>query len=230
MKNNLIGAVAGWKSAALLALVAMVAAVAFSGVLTSNSADAQTTPEPKYSVTITVGESETVTVADLDSDISGVAASEEGGITFDFEAEDSPEADDDDDELKISVAESVYAGTYTVTVAALTDDGTTEDIAEDEIAVTVKPKATYPGGEITVTFSAAAATAGNNRYVITAGTGVVANFKDAPRRLRPAITCADQAPSGCDKDTAQNLTELSITIDKEFGQGHSLRRTRWGSW
>ena len=44
MKSNLISAIAGWKSAALLALVAMVAAVAFSGVLT-NSADAQT-PTP----------------------------------------------------------------------------------------------------------------------------------------------------------------------------------------
>ena len=43
MKNNLISAIAGWKSAALLALVAMVAAVAFSGVLTnSQSAEAAT--------------------------------------------------------------------------------------------------------------------------------------------------------------------------------------------
>ena len=43
MKNNLISAIAGWKSTALLALIAMVAAVAFSGVLTSTqSADAQT--------------------------------------------------------------------------------------------------------------------------------------------------------------------------------------------
>ena len=43
LQKNLISAIAGWKSAALLALVAMVAAVAFSGVLTSTeSADAQT--------------------------------------------------------------------------------------------------------------------------------------------------------------------------------------------
>ncbi len=41
MKNNLISAIAGWKSAALLALVAMVAAVAFSGVLsTTQTAEA----------------------------------------------------------------------------------------------------------------------------------------------------------------------------------------------
>ena len=45
MKSNLISAIAGWKSAALLALVAMVAAVAFSGVLTNTqTADAQSTP------------------------------------------------------------------------------------------------------------------------------------------------------------------------------------------
>ena len=44
MKNNLISAIAGWKSAALLVLVAMVAAVAFSGVLTNGqTADAAVT-------------------------------------------------------------------------------------------------------------------------------------------------------------------------------------------
>ncbi len=42
MKNNLISGIASWKSAALLAIVAMVAAVAFSGVLsTGQTAEAQ---------------------------------------------------------------------------------------------------------------------------------------------------------------------------------------------
>jgi len=46
LKTNLISAIAGWKSAALLALVAMVAAVAFSGVLTTGqTADAQAPTE-----------------------------------------------------------------------------------------------------------------------------------------------------------------------------------------
>ena len=41
MKNNLISAIAGWKSAALLALIAMVATVVFSGVLsTTQTAEA----------------------------------------------------------------------------------------------------------------------------------------------------------------------------------------------
>lgn len=45
MKSNLISAIAGWKSAALLALVAMVAAVAFSGVLTTTqTAEAANVP------------------------------------------------------------------------------------------------------------------------------------------------------------------------------------------
>ena len=51
MKNNLISAIAGWKSAALLALVAMVAAVAFSGILTTQSADAA---GPGDTTTVTV--------------------------------------------------------------------------------------------------------------------------------------------------------------------------------
>lgn len=47
MQKNLISAIAGWKSAALLALVAMVAAVAFSGVLsTTQTADAATVQLP----------------------------------------------------------------------------------------------------------------------------------------------------------------------------------------
>ncbi len=42
-KNNLISAIAGWKSAALLAFLALVASVAFSGVLsTTRTAEAQT--------------------------------------------------------------------------------------------------------------------------------------------------------------------------------------------
>ncbi len=68
MKKNFISAIAGWKSAALLALVAMVAAVAFSGVLsTTKTADAvlgvtpnNTTVAPGASVTLTTG---TISVA-----------------------------------------------------------------------------------------------------------------------------------------------------------------------
>ena len=63
MKKNPISAIAGWKSAALLALVAMVAAVAFSGVLTSNQqADAQASPalSAAYAYTGSAGAAQTV--------------------------------------------------------------------------------------------------------------------------------------------------------------------------
>ena len=54
MKKNPISAIAGWKSAALLALVAMVAAVAFSGVLsTTQTADAQAAPDHTMAATDT---------------------------------------------------------------------------------------------------------------------------------------------------------------------------------
>ena len=47
MKNNLISGIASWKSAALLAIVAVVAAVAFSGVLTNTqTAEAANVPLP----------------------------------------------------------------------------------------------------------------------------------------------------------------------------------------
>ncbi len=54
LKSNLISAIAGWKSAALLALVAMVAAVAFSGVLTNTQ-----TAEARISTTAKGTETET---------------------------------------------------------------------------------------------------------------------------------------------------------------------------
>ena len=82
MKNNLISAIAGWKSAALLVLVAMVAVVAFSGVLTNGqSADAALTGDgendalpstgvaggTKVYTNVVAGELVTFTIADSSS-------------------------------------------------------------------------------------------------------------------------------------------------------------------
>ena len=79
MKNNLIGAIAGWKSAALLALVAMVAAVAFSGVLTSTeSADAQT------GVSGTPGQTVTVAFTSTTQDRFRIGTDSEGSASFAF--------------------------------------------------------------------------------------------------------------------------------------------------
>ena len=78
MKNNLISAIAGWKSAALLALVAMVAAVAFSGVLTSTeSADAQA-----GGVNAVPGQTVTVAFDDIIQDRFRIDSDSEGSATF----------------------------------------------------------------------------------------------------------------------------------------------------
>ncbi|MDE2670793.1 MAG: hypothetical protein OXI51_14200 [Chloroflexota bacterium] len=76
MKKNFISAIAGWKSAALLALVAMVAAVAFSGVLTStDKADAQVPGE-----TVTVA----FTTTSTDSERFRISTDSEGSASFAF--------------------------------------------------------------------------------------------------------------------------------------------------
>ncbi|MCY4392276.1 MAG: hypothetical protein OXE43_09505 [Chloroflexi bacterium] len=82
MKSNLISAIAGWKSAALLALVAMVAAVAFSGVLTSTeSADAQAADYNSNP-----GKTVAVQFDDITSPSAGddyrISADSEGSATF----------------------------------------------------------------------------------------------------------------------------------------------------
>lgn len=87
MKSNLISAIAGWKSAALLALVAMVAAVAFSGVLTNTqTAEAQATPSsapPGSTVVVSWPAATGATPADahrfrIDSDSDGTATFSNG--------------------------------------------------------------------------------------------------------------------------------------------------------
>ncbi|MCY3601822.1 MAG: hypothetical protein OXH12_01970, partial [Chloroflexi bacterium] len=88
MKNNLISAIAGWKSAALLALVAMVAAVAFSGVLTSTQttqAQAPTTPGGQGAVPYNApaGTTVTVTFASVGTDDRyRISEDSEGSATF----------------------------------------------------------------------------------------------------------------------------------------------------
>ena len=63
MKTNLISSIASWKSAALLGLVALIATVAFSGVLsTPNSADAATRTLKHDETRITVAPGDTIRI------------------------------------------------------------------------------------------------------------------------------------------------------------------------
>jgi len=81
LKKNLISAIAGWKSAALLALVAMVAAVAFSGVLTNTeSADAQAGVSGIPGQTVTVA----FTTTSSDNERFRISPDSEGSATFAF--------------------------------------------------------------------------------------------------------------------------------------------------
>ncbi len=84
MKSNLISAIAGWKSAALLALVAMVAAVAFSGVLsTTQTAEAQF---PGAGAAVSGEPGKTVTVSFTEGadarDRFRISSDSEGSATF----------------------------------------------------------------------------------------------------------------------------------------------------
>tara|TARA_B100001123_G_scaffold364284_1_gene422537 strand:+ start:14147 stop:15967 length:1821 start_codon:yes stop_codon:yes gene_type:complete len=72
LQNNLISAIAGWKSAALLAIVALVATVAFSGVLTSTkTAEAATVTLAAGATTVDAAPGDTVLIQGGNPDGSG---------------------------------------------------------------------------------------------------------------------------------------------------------------
>ena len=84
LKSNLISAIAGWKSAALLALVAMVAAVAFSGVLnTTQTAEAQAPTQGAVPGSAPAGTTVTVTFTSVGTqDRFRISEDSEGTATF----------------------------------------------------------------------------------------------------------------------------------------------------
>ncbi len=222
MKNNLISAIAGWKSAALLALVAMVAAVAFSGVLTNTQSATAQTAAPLYSVTIVVGGEETISIPDQASDISETGAADNVGIDLALTAAaDEDDADDENDDLTVSVAETVYPGSYTVTVAALTDDTTTTDVAEDQIAVTVVGKSVNPGDTVEVSFPSGLGTP-QDRFVIGTESTASGLFADAPTRPRPTLQCGDSTddpPTTCDRNPASAIITVRVAVALDSAVG-----------
>ncbi len=146
MKKNLISAIAGWKSAALLALVAMVAAVAFSGVLTSTeSAGAQT------GVSGDPGETVTVAFTNVTEDRFRISTDSEGSATFTFNggqalrcannAVTGCDINDDSDSAGISVQvtidEDSPIGEIYVQQISRSPQGVVEVVAGGEIVVTV---------------------------------------------------------------------------------------------
>ena len=229
MQKNLISAIAGWKSAALLALVAMVATVAFSGVLTNTQGATAQTAVPLYSVTIAVGGSGTITIPDTGAagtDATTAALTGAGaGITSSHTADDTADdADDADDTVTISVAETVYPGSYTLTFDAnVTDDAATTDVNEAQIAVTVVGKSVNPGDTVEVSFPAGLGTP-NNRFTIGSDSTATGLFADAPTRARPVIDCADDTagsgdPTTCDRDVASGTIAVRVAVARDSAVG-----------
>ncbi len=216
MKNNLISGIASWKSAALLAVVAMVAAVAFSGVLTNTQNAKAQDPAPGNSVTIVVGGSGTVTVADTGTTDAGIDTLDGFSVTHSAD-ETADDADDADDTVTINVAETVYPGSYTLTFnAGVSDNTDTADINELEVAVTVVGKTVNPGDTVSVSFTstAAALSTPDNRFVIGSDSTASGLFADAPGRPRPTLECADDTTGGTDDPTTcdQNVDSGTVTV------------------
>ena len=152
MKSNLISGIASWKSAALLAIVALVAAVAFSGVLSTTqnaSAVLGITPDngtvaPGATVELSTGD---ITVASgawttwtITTTGAADASFESGGGTTlvcqDVERAGTCDADAADGMVsaKVSIASDSGAGAVVVRVALLTTPTVT-----DAVVLTVDP-------------------------------------------------------------------------------------------
>ena len=248
MKNNLISAIAGWKSAALLALVAMVAAVAFSGVLTNNSADAAA-GDPKVdqvgssTVTITVDLSAATTAATAVSvvkdptDAQGVYVVT--GVTSDTDTVVVVNGDDDDPASTATPPAKISAGNWQVhdtaggdavqlKLAITVDDGT---VAGTEFSVSLDGTTggtgadvvevvgvANPGDKVRVTMPAS----DTNTYRISADSTASAGFSANPGRS--FIVCADDAttadaPTTCDLNTASGIVDLEVAIAGDSSKG-----------
>ena len=192
MKKNPISAIAGWKSAALLALVAMVATVAFSGVLsTTQSATAQT------AYRLEPGASQNIEVE------NGTAPTNVTGLTFTQVTEAT--ADDTKD-------------TYTMTADRLADYGditaSWQDVgatAASDHTVTIIPVQAVPGQTVTVFVSQVSGT--STVYRISADSTASGSFVANPGRS--FIICADstetvKANQGCDVDDS-NADDAAAT-------------------
>jgi hypothetical protein len=236
LKKNLISAIAGWKSAALLALVAMVAAVAFSGVLTSTSADAQNGP--------------TVVVDGLTYDGTNV----DGQVSLD-----NPPMDDSDPPVvepwwfrvtnAATNAEVIActSGSTTITAPATATDGTAASdlalgaayvvTAYDEdcssaVPATALASATIsmlpevsgtdleasPGDTVDVTFSAIQATGKARITFALTSDGADGSFAATGTA---AVTCTDD--NACDLTAnVEDLMTVRVSVGEDSTTGQNL--------
>ena len=208
MKNNLISAIAGWKSAALLALVAMVAAVAFSGVLTSTQAEAQDPPD----ATIEQGAA-SVTVS-LTASTAGSAPS----LTTSTTIGGTP--------ATAEAAEGQTSGeetAYTVTVTFDATERANMDLGDhtfaatgasvEEVTVKVTPVQANPGGTVTVILEGGADSA-ENVYNLRSDSTASGSFVANPGRT--FVICVDNDACDAEADTDENTDGVQKTDNIVF--------------
>ncbi len=143
MKSNFISAIAGWKSAALLALVAMVAAVAFSGVLsTTQTAEAAKLPD--------VAAGAKTTIANSGVDAGGgvqfaILSSSTASASFVFNGKqaifciDNTPCDKNSDPSAVSVEVIVAADAAANTAVVISRNEPGDDVVTDYFIVTRAP-------------------------------------------------------------------------------------------
>ena len=243
MQKNLISAIAGWKSAALLALVAMVATVAFSGVLTStNSADAsagdakidqggttdvtltlnlssavnvaKTGNAANSAYTVTSVTSAVETVTVVDGDLDGDDADELPDTPGQWVVTDSATGTEVAVTLKVSVAASVVAGTELIVSAPGTDTAVAAGTAVQLEVVGVA----NPGNTVRVTLPAATA----DTYRVSTDSTATAGFKANPGRS--FIVCDDDEagsgdPTTCDLNVDSGTVDLEVAIAADSSKG-----------
>ena len=232
MKNNPISAIAGWKSAALLALVAMVAAVAFSGVLTnSNAADAQTEPSLSvtYDYTGTAGSVDaTFTLADY-IDATATPAIDNWNLLITAADGTTTLANCTSQTADATSAITLEGGArYTATAhSGASGDDCTSANRLDTLTITA-PVATpsvdsevNPGKTVDVTF---AVPAGERRSLALSDDGATGSFSangKATLTCTEGATAADRHTS-CDLNEAVGMMTVRVAVGEDSKKGQHL--------
>lgn len=209
MKNNLISSIASWKSAALLGLVALIATVAFSGLLsTTQTADALTSDPDLSSGPVPPG-----TSVNLTTTSSGVGSLDANSYVL----------------WSISTtgnAKAVFTHNQSTTLSCLNSSSTTADPTKcdtgtDADAMTVKVKVADDSGDgaILVTATSFADASNKESQVIAVSTALV------PTALKATVAAGDEAVSVSD---ATGVT-ITGTLTSAAGTGVAGKALRFST-
>ncbi len=232
MKKNPISAIAGWKSAALLALVAMVAAVAFSGVLTnSNAADAQNGPALSAEYAYEFSNDDTDNDLDVTVTLTGYLAPAPADpaitawyLTVVEDGDDTTPTcqtgavDGTDGSVGTYAANDLKSSTkYDITAYASDDSSCADDaIATAQIttpSVTLTEDGTVTPGEdkdVTVNLT------GRQRFSLS-DDGATGSFA---ANGKTTLTCSDG--DNCDRNVATGLMTIRVAVGEESKTGQHL--------